>query len=52
MSFIISGDTHGTLDLGKVIRFFNEKEPKELREQLCSDIRAMAKKYEGSEFDE
>lgn len=28
MSFIISGDTHGTLDLGKVIRFFNENEKK------------------------
>ena len=27
-------------------------EPKELREQLCSDIRAIAKKYEGSESDE
>jgi hypothetical protein len=28
MSFIISGDTHGTLDLGKVRRFFNKNKNK------------------------
>ena len=26
MSFIISGDTHGTLDLGKIVKFFDEHE--------------------------
>ena len=26
MSFIISGDTHGTLDIGKIIKFFEENE--------------------------
>ena len=24
MSFIISGDTHGTTDIGKIVRFFDE----------------------------
>ena len=24
MSFIISGDTHGTIDIGKIVRFFDE----------------------------
>ena len=26
MSFIISGDTHGTLDIGKIVKFFDEHE--------------------------
>ena len=26
MSFIISGDIHGTLDINKIVKFFNEHE--------------------------
>lgn len=26
MSFIISGDTHGTIDIGKIVSFFDEHE--------------------------
>ena len=26
MAFIITGDTHGTLDIGKVVQFFNDHE--------------------------
>lgn len=26
MSFIISGDIHGTLDIGKLVKFFQEHE--------------------------
>lgn len=26
MSFIISGDIHGTLDISKIVKFFNEHE--------------------------
>lgn len=26
MSIVITGDTHGTFDIGKVVRYFNEHE--------------------------
>ena len=41
MSFIISGDTHGTLDLDKVVRFFNEHENEYTSDDyliICGDV--------------
>ena len=26
MSFIIAGDTHGMIDINKIVKFFNEQE--------------------------
>ena len=41
MSFIISGDTHGTLDLDKVVRFFYEHEIEYTSDDyliICGDV--------------
>lgn len=41
MSFIISGDIHGTLDIGKLIKFFGEREGKYSKEDyliICGDV--------------
>lgn len=41
MSFIISGDTHGTLDLGKIVKFFDEHESEYNDEDyliICGDV--------------
>ena len=41
MSFFITGDTHGTLDLDKVIRFFDEHEGEYSEEDyliICGDV--------------
>ena len=41
MSFFISGDTHGTLDLDKVIHFFDEHEGEYSEEDyliICGDV--------------
>ena len=41
MSFIISGDTHGTLDLGKIVDFFNNHEGEYGEEDyliICGDV--------------
>ena len=41
MSFIISGDIHGTLDISKIIKFFNEHEGEYTMEDyliLCGDV--------------
>ena len=43
MSFIISGDTHGTLDLGKIVDFFNNHEGEYGEEDyliICGDVGA------------
>ena len=41
MSFIISGDTHGMLDIGKVVKFFDEHEGEYTSEDyliICGDV--------------
>ena len=41
MSFIISGDTHGTLDLDKIVNHFNEYEDKYNSDDyliICGDV--------------
>lgn len=41
MSFVISGDIHGTLDIGKLIKFFGEREGKYSKEDyliICGDV--------------
>ncbi len=41
MSFIVTGDTHGTLDLGKVISFFGEHEDEYTEDDyliICGDV--------------
>ncbi len=43
MSFIISGDTHGTLDLGKIVKFFDEHEGEYHDDDyliICGDVGA------------
>ena len=43
MSFIISGDTHGTLDLGKIVNFFYEHENDYTSDDyliICGDVGA------------
>ncbi len=43
MSFIISGDTHGTLDLGKIVKFFDEHESEYNEDDyliICGDVGA------------
>ena len=43
MSFIISGDTHGTLDLGKIVKFFDEHEGEYNEDDyliICGDVGA------------
>ena len=43
MSFIISGDTHGTIDIGKVVRFFGEHEDEYTPDDyliICGDVGA------------
>ena len=43
MSFIISGDTHGTIDIGKVVRFFGEHEDEYTSDDyliICGDVGA------------
>lgn len=32
MSIVITGDTHGTFDIGKVVRYFNEHEDEYTRD--------------------
>ena len=41
MSFVISGDTHGTLDLGKIVKFFDDHENEYTAEDylmICGDV--------------
>ena len=41
MSFIIAGDTHGTIDIGKIVRFFDEHENEYTSEDyliICGDV--------------
>ena len=41
MAFIITGDTHGTLDIGKVVRFFNDHEDEYGEDDyliICGDV--------------
>ena len=41
MSFIISGDTHGTIDIGKIVKFFDEHEGEYTSEDylmICGDV--------------
>ncbi len=41
MSFIITGDTHGTLDIDKVVKFFNEHEGEYTSDDyliICGDV--------------
>lgn len=41
MSFIVTGDTHGTLDLGKVVRYFDEHEGEYTSDDyliICGDV--------------
>ena len=43
MSFIISGDTHGTLDLGKIVKFFDEHDGEYNEDDyliICGDVGA------------
>lgn len=43
MSFIISGDTHGTLDLGKIVKLFDEHKGEYNDEDyiiICGDLGA------------
>ncbi len=50
MSFIISGDTHGTLDLGKIVKFFDEHEGEYHDDDyliICGDVGACG--FSGSE---
>jgi len=50
MSFIISGDTHGTLDLGKIVKFFDEHEGEYQDDDyliICGDVGACG--FSGSE---
>ena len=37
MSIVITGDTHGTFDIGKVVRYFNEHEDEYTRDE--DDVR-------------
>lgn len=42
MSIVITGDTHGTFDIGKVVRYFNEHEDEYTRDDyliICGDVR-------------
>ena len=41
MSIVITGDTHGTFDIGKVVRYFNEHEDEYTRDHLrrCRHLR-------------
>ena len=41
MSFIIAGDTHGMIDINKIVKFFNEHEGKYTSEDyliICGDV--------------
>lgn len=41
MSFIISGDTHGTIDINKIVRFFDEHEGEYTEDDyliICGDV--------------
>ena len=41
MSFIISGDIHGTLDIGKLVKFFEGREEEYSKEDyliICGDV--------------
>lgn len=41
MSFIISGDTHGMIDIGKIVKFFDEHEGEYTSEDyliICVDV--------------
>lgn len=41
MSFVITGDTHGTFDIGKVVKYFEEHEGKFSKEDyliICGDV--------------
>ena len=41
MSIVITGDTHGTFDIEKVVRYFNEHEDEYTRDDyliICGDV--------------
>ena len=38
MSFIISGDIHGTLDISKIVKFFNEHEGEYTKEEMANRL--------------
>ena len=41
MAFIIAGDTHGTLDIGKIVRFFESRDDEFTKEDyliICGDV--------------
>ena len=41
MAFIVAGDTHGTFDMGKVIKFFKGKENEYTKNDfliICGDV--------------
>lgn len=41
MSFIIAGDTHGMIDINKIVKFFNEHEGEYTSEDyliICGDV--------------
>ena len=41
MGFVIAGDTHGTIDLGKVVKFFDGREEEYTKEDyliICGDV--------------
>ena len=41
MSIVITGDTHGTFDIGKVVRYFNEHEDEYTQDDyliICGDV--------------
>ena len=41
MSIVITGDTHGTFDIGKVVRYFNEHKDEYTRDDyliICGDV--------------
>ena len=41
MSIIVAGDTHGTIDIGKVVKYFDERENKYTKDDflvICGDV--------------
>ncbi len=45
MSIVITGDTHGTFDIEKVVRYFNEHEDEYTRDDyliICGDVGIVA----------
>lgn len=42
MAFMISGDIHGTLDIGKIVKYFDEHEDEYTADDyliICGDVR-------------